>query len=200
MNKTFQVSALVSLLTLVSCGDNGSSGSKKPSVEKFRGFSTIEMGNTVRFQSDCYAEKMEDETVYQKASFEFKMTTADEADYTLTSITFGDANCTIPALLTTIEGSGTLSNSNRLFEVYADQLLMTPLLSQVADAYNEAELCGFTNWQSNAAQDVTSCVEGNLDGDIYINTNSNETAVTLYLCDAGAPLNKDCGKIDFTKI
>jgi hypothetical protein len=200
MNKFFQVALHVLLLTLIACGGDSNGGSKKPSVEKFRGFSNIEVGNTVKFQSNCYAEKYEDETIYQKASFEFRMTSSDEADYTLTTIAYGDANCSIPVIETNVKGSGTLSNSNRLFEVYVDQLLMTPLVSEVADAYNDMELCGFSDWQNDTSQDVTSCVEGNLDGDIYINTNSSETAVTLYLCDAGSPLNKDCGKISLIRL
>jgi hypothetical protein len=200
MYKAFQLSFLIFLLSLVACGEAGGGSSKKPSVENFRGFSKVEVGNIVKFQSDCYAEKYEDQTVFQKASFEFRMTSSDEADYTLTTIAFGDSKCTIRALVTTIDGSGTLSNSNRKFEVYVDQMLMTPLMSEVADVYNDMELCGFSDWQSNASQDVTTCVEGNLDGDIYINTNASETAVTLYLCDAGAPLNKDCGKISFNRL
>lgn len=200
MTKSVAVSLLLISLTLVACGGSDGGGSKQPSVEKFRGFSTIEIGEAVKFQSECYSEKYEDTIVFQKASFEFKMTSADEADYKMTTLAFTDSTCVIPVVLNTVEGSGTLSNSNRLFEVYVDQLLMTPLMTEVADAYNEMELCGFTNWQSNASQDVTSCVEGDLTGNIYFNTNNSETAVTLYLCDGGAPLSKDCGKINFTKI
>ena len=200
MTKFVSASLLVISLTLVACGGSNSGGSKQPNVEKFRGFSTVEIGDAVKFQSDCYAEKYEDTTLFQKASFEFQMTSADEADYKMTTLAFTDSTCTIPVVLNTVEGSGTLSNSNRLFEVYVDQLLMTPLMTEVADAYNDMELCGFTDWQNNASQDVTSCVEGDLTGNIYINTNASETAVTLYLCNGGAPLNKECGKINFTKI
>jgi hypothetical protein len=199
MSKSSAAYLLFITLSLVSCGGSNGGGSKLPNVEKLRGFSTVEIGDAVRYQSDCYAEKYEDTTIFQKATFEFKMTSADEADYKMTTLAFTDSTCTIPVVLNNIEGSGTLSNSNRLFEVYVDQLLMTPLMTEVADAYNDMELCGFNDWQNNASQDITSCLEGNLTGNFYINTNASETAVTLYLCESGAPLTKDCGKINFTK-
>ena len=193
---------LICLSMLASCGgSDGGSKNKGMDPGKFRGLNTLEADETVIYQSDCMKTKEDGEESYSMARFEIKMINASTATVKMNQVMFSE-NCEFALLETQIDGEGDFSLNNTLLRTDVDAISMRPLMDEMTSYMNDNSMCGFRNWETMMLKNIThsDCVEGDMNGDIYIDTKNNGANVTIYLCQANAPINNKCDKMDLHKI
>lgn len=193
---------LICLSMLASCGGSGG-GSKNKGMNpgKFRGLNTLEADESVVYQSDCMKTKDDGEVTYSMSRFEVKMINAQTATVSMNQVIFTE-NCELALIETQVEGEGDFSLNNTLLKTYVDAISMRPLMDEITTDMNDNSYCGLDNWETLTMKNIThtDCVEGELNGDIYIDAKNNGAEVTLYMCESNATLNNKCDKLELKKI
>ncbi len=198
----FKASALglLGLSLLVSCGKSSNkSGGMNPT--KFIGIDGLGINQTAIYQSRCFSQKSEGETVYLQATFEVTMRSNNRADFKMKTVLF-DKGCNSPMVESLVSGDGFLSADNTYMDSQIRSARMRTLDSNMTRYFNNEAVCGIRTWGNFSYVNVmySECMQDDLRGDIYMNARENENALSVYTCESGTPLNSKCEKYDLRKI
>lgn len=191
---------LICLSMLASCGGNDGSKNKRMDPDKFRGIDALEAEETVVYMSGCLKSKVDGEVNYTMARFELNMINAQTATMKLNQVMFSE-NCEYALLENEVKGEGRFNVHFTLLRTDVDVISMRPLMDEMTDYMNENFFCDSDDWQTMMMKDITqsSCVEGELSGDIYLDTKNNGSDLTIYLCEPNATLSNKCEKLELKK-
>lgn len=191
---------LAVLVLCASCGKSSNS-SNALNTKNFNGLSTLDSDQEVIYQSSCFVSKSEGVNTHMMARFEVRALSEETAKISMRTVVFTE-KCEIPLFENHMLGEGVFSDHNRKLETNIQNIFMQPLISEVTDYFNNGGACGFYDWETEVTKDITytDCVEGNLNGNIYINAKNNGSQLTVYICEENAPLSKDCEKIEVKKV
>ncbi|MCX6131233.1 MAG: hypothetical protein NTX25_19510 [Proteobacteria bacterium] len=98
------------------------------------------------YQSDC--QKTPDQNLSAQLNVNFGQKNARQVQ-----IIYGDAECQQQAYALDYRGPYTLDTDGSL-NLVLSTLQLTPLDARIVQSFNQAKLCGYTNWALNAAKNV----------------------------------------------
>jgi hypothetical protein len=190
---------LAILVLCSSCGKSSKSSSPL-NLKNFNSLSALDPDQEVIYQSGCYVSTTEGTSVHMMARFEVKALSGNNAKISMRTVAFTD-KCEIPLFENHMQGEGVFSDSNKKLQTTIQNIFMQPLISEVTDYFNNGGACGFYDWETEVTKEITytDCVEGNLNGNIYINAKNNGDQLTVYICEENASLSKECEQIEVSK-
>jgi hypothetical protein len=191
---------LAVLVLCASCGKSSKS-SNPLNLKNFNGLSALDPDQEVIYQSTCFVSKSEGTSTHMMARFEVKALSGNNAKISMRTVVFTE-RCEIPLFENHMQGEGVFSDNNKKLETTIQNIFMQPLISEVTDYFNNGGACGFYDWETEVTKEITytDCVEGNLNGNIYINVKNNGAQLTVYICEENAPLSNECEKIEASKV
>jgi len=210
----------LALLFFTACGSAEADRQEQMTKElsAFKGAGPIAyMTFSGTYSSDCVVMNVAGGSVYQKETLHFDSgidrasTSAyqtngysgpSEYSYTEHSTLYQDSDCSTAIADESAQGKHNFAANGIQLVLTAKKLQMTPKSSRGAEAFNQAQLCGDSNWKSNEEKELSerACFSQYSTQYTYLNlVDEKAKNIELYFCKTGNDLPSECIKVPMQK-